>query len=143
LKGAEVHWSDLPLKPPLRTLRQFAALWIFFLGALAAFNWVVRDNQAAAMVLAILAVTVGPVGLVFPAAMRPIFVAMIVLGFPIGWAVSRVLLLVMFYGVVTPVALGFRLRGRDALRLKRSTQRDTYWLPKPMPTDAASYFRQY
>jgi hypothetical protein len=138
-----MHWSDLPLKPSSRTLRQFAILWILFLGGLAALNWFVRGNETAAMAFAILAVTLGPAGLAVPAVMRPVFVGLIVLGFPIGWVVSRILLALMFFGLVTPVAWLFRLRGRDILYLKRSAGRETYWLKKPVPPDSASYFRQY
>ena len=138
-----MHWSDLPLNPPRRTLRQFAALWIIFFGGVAAYQHFVLHHETIALVAAIAAVTIGPMGLVAPSAIRPVFVTWMVLAFPIGWVVSRVMLLAMFFGVITPVALFFRMRGRDVLNLKRQTATESYWTPKTMPTSASSYFRQY
>lgn len=37
----------------------------------------------------------------------------------------------LFYLVVTPVALLMRLSGKDPLRLRRETNRETYWLDRP------------
>ena len=42
-----------------------------------------------------------------------------VLAFPIGWTVSQVILLLMFYGLFTPIGLVFRLIGRDPLQRAR------------------------
>jgi hypothetical protein len=49
----------------------------------------------------------------------------------------------IYYGVFTPVALAFRVVGRDALRLRPRPDLPTHWLPKPRVADAASYFRQF
>jgi hypothetical protein len=123
-------------------LRQFAGLWIVFFGALAIWYGVVRNSPGTAAVLGGLAVTIGPLGLMAPSVIRPIFIAWTVLVFPIGWTVSRVVLLFLFFAIVTPLALVFRLRGRDVLGLRRRTGATTYWNRKPAAPDLASYFRQ-
>lgn len=138
-----MHWSDLPLKPTPRTLRQFAVLWIAFFAGIAAYQFFGRQHETVAALAALAAVTIGSLGLAAPAAIRPVFVAWLVMTFPIGWVVSRVGLAVMFYGLITPLAFFFRLRGRDALSLKRNPAAGTYWLPKATPADASSYFHQY
>jgi hypothetical protein len=66
-----------------------------------------------------------------------------VAAFPIGWVISQTMLLLMFYGIITPVALFLRLRGRDSLYLRRPQNAATFWLPKQTPTDVRSYLRQY
>ena len=63
--------------------------------------------------------------------------------FPIGWTMSKVIMAVIFYGVFTPVAVLFRLMGRDALHLRRQPNADTYWLPKPQAAGVGQYFRQF
>jgi Saxitoxin biosynthesis operon protein SxtJ len=137
-----MRWADLPLNPSARMLRQFAVLWILVFGGLALWHGVVRHDSTTGVVLAVVAATAGPVGLIAPTAIRPVFVAWMVLVFPIGWTVSRLMLLLLFAGIVTPVAVFFRLTGRDALGLKRRTQVSTYWTNKPAAPDVASYFRQ-
>jgi hypothetical protein len=138
-----MQWSDIPFHPPAKTLRQFAGLWLVFFGGLAAWQFFVPGNRTAAAVLGVLAVTVGPLGLAFPDPIRPIYVAWMVLAFPIGWTVSRLILATIYYGLFTPVALAFRLIGRDALNRTRRPAVDSYWSAKPAPANLRSYFRQF
>jgi hypothetical protein len=123
-------------------LRQFAVLWIVAFAGLAVWHGIFHQERTAGLVLGALAATVGPMGLIAPSAIRPIFVGWTVLAFPIGWVVSRVVLLILFGVVVTPVALFFRLRGRDVLALARRPGATTYWVKKTPAPDVASYFRQ-
>ena len=55
----------------------------------------------------------------------------------------QVLLLIMFYGIITPVALLFRARGRDLLCRKPTPERQSLWQPKTLPSDVRRYLRQY
>lgn len=138
-----MQWSDLPRNPSTRTLRQFAGLWILFMGGAAIWQYSVHARTGFATVLAMLALTVGPLGLVSPAAVRPVFVGWLILAFPIGWAVSRLMLMILFWGVITPIGATARLFGRDALKLRRQAQSTTYWAPKERPVGVRSYFRQF
>jgi hypothetical protein len=138
-----MQWSDIPFDPPRRTLRQFAGLWLVFFAGLACWEVLKRGHAGAGLVLGLLAVTVGTLGLVRPRAVRPIFVAWMVVAFPIGWTISRVLLALMYYGVFTPMALIFRLIGRDPLARRFEPETATYWTPKPAPHELRSYLRQF
>jgi hypothetical protein len=91
-----MQWSDIPLAPPNRLLRQFAVLWIVFLTGLACWHGFFRDRHALAIALAALAFTVGPLGLWKPQPIRWIFVGLIVVTFPIGWLVSRFVLACLY-----------------------------------------------
>ncbi len=51
------------------------------------------------------------------------------LGFWSSQFVARVVLVVVFVVLVTPLALLFRLMGKDALHLKRTRNASTYWQP--------------
>jgi hypothetical protein len=138
-----MKWSDIPKNPPPRTLRQFAAAWLVFLLAFGAHQHLARAHHGLALAAVIAAVGLGGLGLFKPAAVRWLFIGCLVVTFPIGWMVSQVMLLLMFYGIITPVAAFFRLRGRDLLALKPRPDRATWWVPKPTPQNVRSYFRQY
>lgn len=138
-----MQWSDIPFHPPTKTLRQFGGLCLLFFGAIAAWQGLVKGHATAAIVFGVLALTLGPIGLIRPAWVRPIFVGWMVLAFPIGWTVSRLILALMFYGLFTPVALIFRLLGRDSLNRRRRPDLDTYWTPKPPSAGPRSYFKQF
>lgn len=112
-------------------LRQFSGLWILFFAANAAVQEFRHGRHTLAAVLAVIALTVGPLGLWRPAAVAPIFTGWIRLTAPIGVFVSHILLGIIFYGLFAPIALIFRMIGRDALCLARRPAAETYWQAKP------------
>jgi hypothetical protein len=138
-----MQWSDINFSPPPRILRQFSGLWLAFFGGLACWHGLVRGHPAAAAVLGVLALTVGPLGLVRPRLVRPIYVGWMILAFPVGWVLSRVVLALVFYGVFTPLGLLSRLAGRDTLARRPQPGAASYWTPKPAPAGARSYTRQF
>jgi hypothetical protein len=129
--------------PNDRMLRQFAAIWIVFFGGMAAWQQFYRGRPVVAMILALAAITIGPLGLASPRAIRPVFVGWMTLVYPIGWIVSRTVLGALFYGLFTPIAVAFRLLGRDELKLKPQPTATSYWVIKPRPNDKGQYLRQF
>jgi hypothetical protein len=138
-----MQWSDIQFQPPDKTLRQFAGLWLACFGGLAAWQGIVRGHTSLAAALAVLALGVGPLGLIWPRIVRPIYVAWMVLAFPIGWSISQIILAVMFYGLFTPIGLIFRIIGRDALHRARQPGLESYWSAKTIPADPRRYFKQF
>jgi hypothetical protein len=136
-----MQWTDIQFNPTEKTLRQFAGLCLVIFGLAAVVQLEFRHHPTAAMVYGVLALVLGPLGLVAPRALRPVWVAWMVVAFPVGWLVSTVFLAILFYGVFTPIGLVFRMSGRDALALKRGP-RQSYWTLRPEPRDARQYFRQ-
>ena len=55
---------------------------------------------------------------------------------------SFVLLGLLFYGVLTPIGLFFRLIGRDALQRRIEPERETYWQPHEQ-AKVRRYFKQF
>jgi hypothetical protein len=130
------------LKPDAKTLRQFAVGWVIFFGALAVKSGI-QHHSKPALWLSITAMAGVALNFLLPVVFRWIFVGWMVLAFPIGWIVSQIALALMFYFIITPVALIFRVTGRDRLRRLKPANATTYWLKKEMPTDVRRYFRQY
>ncbi|MDG2385289.1 MAG: hypothetical protein P8N76_26705 [Pirellulaceae bacterium] len=77
-----------------------------------------------------------------PQAIRLVFIGACMLAFPIGLVIGEVILLIIFLGLFTPIAIYFRLIGRD--ELKRSVDRNckSYWQARDSNSDIKSYFRQ-
>lgn len=78
-----------------------------------------------------------------PIANRPLYVGLVVVTYPIGWTVSHVVLLFLFYGLITPVGLVCRLLRRDPLRRRFRPEAETYWERYRRRRDKSSYLRQY
>jgi len=136
-------WSDIPRNPTPKALRQFSAAWLVFFLVIGAHQYLKRDHHTLGLVLAVLSLVFGIPGLAKPAVVRWLFVTWMTLAFPIGWAISQLMLAVMFYLLLTPLAFLFRLQGRDPLARKPNPNRPSFWEPKPNPRDVRSYFRQY
>jgi len=66
------------------------------------------------------------------------------LGILLGKVVSPIALGILFYGVLTPVALIMRLARKDPLRLKLDHHADSYWIerkpPGPPPDSMGNQF---
>jgi hypothetical protein len=138
-----MKWSELPLKPSAKALRQFAGAWLVFFSLWGLQQWFGKSRAELGQVLCIIAVVIGVLGLIKPPAVRWLFVTWMMLAFPIGWVISQIALLILFYGMITPVALFFRLRGRDLLSRKPAPERGTFWVDKSNPSDTRGYFNQY
>ena len=135
--------EDAPVAATDRVLREFAVLWLAVFGALAAYHGLGHGRHSTGAILAGLALTVGLLGLAKPGAIRPLFRAMLAITRPIGLVVSNMLLAILFYGLFLPIALLFKLAGRDALNLKNVPNKESCWMPRPPVTDVRRYFRQY
>jgi hypothetical protein len=137
-----MKWFNLPLKPTPRALRQFAATWLGFFLAVAAQQMFVRGRTAVAGVLGAVAM-IGLVGLLKPPAVRWLFVSATIAAFPIGWTVAQLVLAVMFYAVLTPVALVFRWRGRDELKLRPRPEQASFWITRCPEQNVRRYLKPF
>ena len=124
-----------------RLLRQFAGLWLAVIGGLSLFYALGRDRPVLGIVLGLTAVIAGLAGLVRPSSVAPLFRVAMAVATPIGWVVSHVLLGAIFYLVLTPLALFFRLIGRDAM-VRRSPSLSSQWVTREPTTDPQRYLHQ-
>ena len=138
-----MRWTEIQFKPSRKVLRQFAVAWLVFLLAWAAHQWFARGHHQTGLVLSTLAVIVGGLGLIAPGTIRWVYIGCMIIAFPIGWVVSQVMLAVLFYCVITPVAVFFRLRRRDLLHRAPPGESASFWTTKSLPQELRRYFRQY
>jgi len=133
-------FSELPLKPTSRALRQFSAAWLLCFLVLA-FRFGLLRHSTAGSSLCIISLA-GIIGLLAPRALYWPFVILTIAAFPIGWIVTQLLLALMFYCVLSPLALVFRWRRRDTLQL-RQRKRPTFWITRNEPSPPENYLKQF
>jgi len=75
--------------------------------------------------------------------LKPVFLVLVLLTFPIGWVFSHLVMALFYYGIITPVSLFFRLLNRDPLCRKYDPDADTYWIRCKHKQSAKDYFRQF
>jgi hypothetical protein len=137
--------EESPTRIPEKTLREFAALSLLIFGAMFAISLYRHSGHptTAAWIALVLAVGIGLPGLARPGSIRPVYLAAMTVTKPIGHVVSLVLLGFVYFGLLTPIALVFRLVGRDALVRLRPVHVASYWTERAPTTNVKRYLRQY
>lgn len=116
--------------------------WLFVSIFAAGFGWLQWSHFLGwAIVSAFLAILFALLTIYVPAALAPLNRMWFALSLFLGKVVSPIVLSIIFYVLIVPVALTTRLLGRDALLLKKR-QASSYWVDK-MPIDPDSFKNQF
>ena len=144
--------AELNLAPTQKQLRQFGFI---ALGAFALLGGVILwrgglfgfDFGSSARAVTYVLWTLGGVSallsVAWPPGNRPLYTALTLIAFPIGFVISHAVLALFFFGILTPVGLVFRLIGRDPLARRFEPDAATYWIDLPDVSDKKDYFRQF
>ncbi len=144
---------EINFKPGRKQLRAFGligaaittalACWVFWRGSFFGFEISASASRTTSYVLWCSAGLLLAMSVVFPKLLHPVYVGLTVVTLPIGFVMSYVVMGIVFFGVFTPIALVFRLIGRDSLNRKIEPEAETYWVPRQDVKDVGRYFRQF
>ncbi|QXD16338.1 DUF4407 domain-containing protein [Rhodocaloribacter litoris] len=82
-------------------------------------------------------------GWLAPRLFRPLYRAWMGLALVLGFVMTRVVLTLVFYLVVTPIGLLLRLFGRDPLQRRRDPAASSYWIEKTYRDDTPRRLEKY
>jgi hypothetical protein len=143
---------ELNLNPDRKTLRQFGVIAFVGFGVLALLAYYEKLifafglGDARLTVVGVL-VGIGTLALffslVFPKANHFLYVGLTLLAFPIGFVLSYVIMGTLYFLIIGPIALLFRLFGRDSMHRRYDPNAPSYWADAKPPRDKESYFHQY
>ncbi len=122
--------SQTPQKDvPQKQLRQFGWLMggVF---AIITFWPLVFRGEGIRTWACIIAGIFGVLGMVFPTGLKPIYRVWMIFGEKMGWLNSRILLGLVFYGVLTPISFIMVILGKRPLQLRFDPQAESYRVPK-------------
>lgn len=112
-------------KADSKQLRSFALIVGGIFGLIGVWPLVFGKRTPAWWAIALAGALVVP-GLVQPRLLGPVYRVWMALGHALGWFNTRVILGIIFYLVVTPMALVRRLLGKDSMRRDFEPGLDTY-----------------
>ena len=118
-------------KPPLPSNRSFGTLFVVVFALIGAYGWW-RDSATPPWAFALSAVTL-LLTLAKPDWLAPANRAWMKLAEILHRIVSPIALGIMFFGVLTPMALVMRLIGRDAMKRRFEPSARTYWIERDPP----------
>jgi hypothetical protein len=144
---------EIDLRPDERTLRQFGLIALVGFGFVAAIAWfdalifaAFPLGGAKTAVVGIFAALAGASALfsaVYPKANLPIYLGLTILSYPIGFVLSYVIMGTLFYLLLAPVGLFFKLTGRDPLARKFDPDASSYWQQARPARASETYFKQF
>jgi saxitoxin biosynthesis operon SxtJ-like protein len=122
-------------------LRNFGLIAGGIFGAIGLWPAIIRGGSARLWMVGL------AVGLILPALVAPRALAWahrawMALGSALGWVNTRVVLGLIFFGMITPTGLVFRLTGRDPMRRAFDPSASTYRVPQ-RPRPGAHMMRQF
>lgn len=130
-------------RPDDRQLRQFAIALVVVVTAAVVVRWSRTGSLSSSLrTLGIAGWLIGAIGTIAPRRIEWLFVAATAVTRPIGRIVSELMLVALYFGIITPMALLARAIGRDRLHRRFEREARTYWTPRRQSVDPSRYFRQ-
>jgi len=79
-----------------------------------------------------------------PVILKPVYSIWMVFGIIIGWIMTRIILSLLFYIILTPIGLVLRLFGKQVLELRWNKSEQSYWNYRIKENfDHGNYERQF
>ena len=125
----------------VKQLRHFGYLVGGIFGLIGLWPLLWRQQSPRAWALALTVLLVVP-ALVAPRILAPVYRAWMALGEVLAWINTRIILGVVFYGVVTPIGFVMRMLGHDPMRRRFEKTGESYRV-RCVPRPATHMTRQF
>ncbi len=141
MKGSHTAKRSSPTEDTIKQHRSFGLMVGGIFIAIGVWPLIRRgeDIRLWAVILGSLLVVLG---LLIPGRLGPIYKAWMAVGHILGWVNTRIILGVIYYGLLTPMGLVMRLAGRDAMRVHDDVSASTYRVVRS-PRPRSHMLRQF
>lgn len=130
--------------PSQKELAWFGLMFLAFFGLIGGVVWWRFDAPNVAYILWGVAAVIVAAYYAVPALRKPIYLGWLYAAFPIGWVISHLVMGIIYYLVFTPIALVFKIIGRDALSRSIDKDAKSYWVEHRTGVgDPSRYFKQF
>ncbi len=131
---------DVNFSPSSRQLRQFG---LVCLAALPLIAWLWTRSLPAVGWAGGAGLLLCVAGFVAPQVLKPVFLGLTLITLPIGLVVGELTMLLLYFGLFLPMALVFRLTGRDSLMRRHRADAETFWNERQSPRNVRNYYHQF
>jgi hypothetical protein len=129
--------------PTGHQLAVFGLLWLLLFGIMGGTAVCRTGSFVAAGWYWAIGTLIPATGLVLPGILRIFYLLAAYATFPIGLAVSYVILAVVYYLVLTPTGLVMRWKGYDPMQRRFDRNAKSYWSARVENESTERYFRQF
>ncbi|MBU3584125.1 hypothetical protein ICN41_09020 [Polynucleobacter sp. 15G-AUS-farblos] len=135
------HSENSSLNPTLPSERSFGLLFFVVFLIAAAYFWYEDFSDSWIHISIVLSLIFLLAGFFAPALLRPLNKLWFQLGLLMGRVVSPIVLGILFFILITPIAILMRVFGRDELKLKKR-QVSSYWVERQPHGPAPESFKE-
>ena len=130
------------LKPSPQKLRQFGWIGLFGFGVIGLIAKLIWGLEVLPIVLWSLGGICALLAAVQPKWLLPIYLGLTIISFPIGFIIGNIAVGLIFFCMFVPLALFFRLIGRDSMQRKFEPEAQSYFDEVSATSDVKDYYRQ-
>ncbi len=141
-----VLWQEIKeVDTSKKALRSFGWVVGGVLLVIAAVVWWRNDFvlTTAAYVLGSLGAALVVLGLAVPVVLKPVYRVWMALAVVLGFIMTRVILSVVYYLVMTPIGLAMRLFGKDPMHRRIDPDATSYWIEKSYDDESPERLEKY
>lgn len=134
---------EINTNPPRAQLASFGRLWApLFAMLISSMLWNSTHPEGSVAVLS-LGLIIALAGWISPYWLKPPFVFLMVITFPIGFVVGILLMGFVFYLCIVPIGIILRVLGKDPLIKVLDRDVESYWIERSDSISVAQYFKQF
>ena len=127
-----------------REIRIWAIVMTTVLTVVGGVQYLIWGHERAALIFWILATAFLLPGLLFPAALKPVYRLWLKFAAALAWFNTRLILTLAFSLVFAPIGLILRLLRADLIKERWDPDASSYWVDRPdKPFDRSNYEKQY
>ena len=134
-------FQHLDWSPDAASLRRFAISMLVGFAVIGGIAYLRTHSLRTAGIFAAIGTALALLA-VIPGVGRIVYLAIYLPTSVIGFLISQVLLSLVFFAVVTPIALLLRLLGKDLLQIRAGSAK-SLWVDHRRKMDPRSYYRQF
>jgi hypothetical protein len=135
IKEIKEEIASVQQEPSSRDLTILALIFLVIPGVIGAYSVFVKGSSNG--YVWIIAGAILSLARLIPSLFKGIYRLWVGMSVVIGFFISRILLTVIFFLVITPLALVMRIVGRDPMERKWDSQAPTYWNKKEQEQDTS------
>lgn len=106
--------------------------------------WLLWRDKGGSYYLLVSSTAFLALSVIFPLFLKPVHKVWMSLAIILGWVMTRVILIILFYLVVTPIGLLARVCGKNLLNLTYDINAKSYWIKRmAVASDKKRYENQF
>lgn len=143
-RGNRMSLVEINWQPDARQLRSFGIISLIASAVISfVLHFLMRTSARLSLVMFAAGLVIFLLSLFSLRLTRMIYQGLMIITLPISFAVSFLLLAALYFLLLTPLGLVFRLIKRDPLNRKFDTDAQSYWQTWRRPDSHERYFRQF